>query len=349
METKEIAIFGARMVAMSIYHAIKELYPQCRVTAFLVTEREENQSSVDGIPVIALDDFERRDIKILIGAQEMYHDEITAALEEKGFRDYVRMDGETEAGLMEQYYTKTFGAVFLHTLKKGSKKADAAVYVSRFHRDRILKNQCKMEEWMHPIQSGAALADCAICDEQDNRGENISAKNANYSELTSMYWIGKHGSAEYLGLFHYRRILDLTEEDLYRLSENDVDVVMAYPAVYYPNILAHHSYYIKEGDWRAMKQALKELEPEYAAAMPEIFEEKFFYNHNILIAKKEVFRAYCRWLFPILERTEELSEPKGRDRGDRYIGYLGENLTTLYFMYHKKDLNIVYTGRRMLV
>ena len=68
-----------------------------------------------------------------------------------------------------------------------------------------------------------------------------------------------------------------------------------------------------------------------------------------MIARKEIFQNYCNWLFPILERTEELSEPKGNERADRYIGYLGENLTTLYFMYHKKDLNIVYTGRRMLL
>lgn len=349
MKVKEIAIYGARMVAMSVYHAIKELYPECRIIAFLVTDKENNQDFIDGISVMALKDFEKKDIKILIAAQDNYHSEIAAALEEKGLFDYVRIDGETEAKLMEQYYRKVEGAAFLHTLKRGQRKADLAVYISKFHRDRTLQNQYDMEEWMHPIQSGAALADCTVCELKDNSGENISSKNPNYSELTSMYWVGKHGSAEYLGLFHYRRILELSEEDLYRLSENDVDAVMAYPAIYYPSILSHHSYYLNEGDWNAMKQALQELAPEYAAAMPGIFKEKFFHNHNILIAKKEVFQAYCQWLFPILERTEELSEPKGRDRGDRYIGYLGENLTTLYFMYHKKDLNIVYTGRRMLV
>ena len=177
-------------------------------------------------------------------------------------------------------------------------------------------------------------------------GENISKRNGNYSELSSMYWIGKHGEAEYLGLFHYRRLLELSEEDLYRLSENKVDVVLAYPAVYYPNIMAHHQYYLNEGDWNAMKQALEELEPEYAAAMPEIFREKYFYNHNILIARKEIFKNYCNWLFPILERTEELSVPKGKDRADRYIGYLGENKTTHYLIYHQREQNIVYTGGR---
>ena len=58
----------------------------------------------------------------------------------------------------------------------------------------------------------------------------------------------------------------------------------------------------------------------------------------MLIAKKKVFQDYCNWLFPILARTEELSEPKGWERADRYIGYLGENLMTLYFMYYMEDL-----------
>ena len=84
MKVKEIAIYGARMVAMSVYHAIKELYPECRIIAFLVTDKENNQDFIDGIPVMALKDFEKKDIKILIAAQDNYHSEIAAALEEKG-------------------------------------------------------------------------------------------------------------------------------------------------------------------------------------------------------------------------------------------------------------------------
>lgn len=349
MKTEEIAIYGARMVAMSVYHAIKKLYLECKVISFLVSDKKGNQDFIDGIPVVALKDFERQDVKILIAAQDNYHEEIVAALEERGIRDYVRISAEIEAKLMEHYYKEVEGMHFLHDLKQGEKRADVAVYISKFHKDRPVQSSFKPAAWMYPIQSGAALTDCSICDLKDNIGENISEKNVNYSELSSMYWIGKHGDAEYLGLFHYRRLLKFSEEDLYRLSENKVDVVLAYPAVYYPNILIHHQYYLNEGDWNAMKRALWELEPKYAAAMPEIFKKKFFYNHNILIARKEIFQNYCNWLFPILERTEELSEPKGKHRADRYIGYLGENLTTLYFMYHKKELNIVYTGRQMLL
>ena len=56
----------------------------------------------------------------------------------------------------------------------------------------------------------------------------------------------------------------------------------------------------------------------------------------------------CEWLFPILERVEELSVPRGSERADRYIGYMGETLETLYFMANSNKLNIVHTEFKLL-
>ena len=140
----------------------------------------------------------------------------------------------------------------------------------------------------------------------------------------------------------------MTEDDVLRLADNDVDVVLPYPMPYEPNMEAHHERYLKKEDWEAVRSAVAELQPEYHRYFPQLFGQRFLFNYNMILAKKVVLSAYCQWLFPILERVEELSVPKGTDRSDRYIGYVGETLTTLYFMYNKKKLQIVHTGCRFL-
>ena len=99
----------------------------------------------------------------------------------------------------------------------------------------------------------------------------------------------------------------------------------------------------------ALLQALSELQPEYAEAFPEILGQQYLYNYNVILAKKRVLRDYCTWLFPVLMRVEELSVPKGSERSDRYLGYMGETLETLYFMKNAERLNVVHGECRILV
>ena len=98
-----------------------------------------------------------------------------------------------------------------------------------------------------------------------------------------------------------------------------------------------------------MIDVIKEIHPEYTNSFKEIFEKSYMYNYNMFIAKKEILKNFCQWLFPILDAIYEKSQPKGRERNDRYIGYIGENLLTLYFMHNKDKYKIYHTKRIMLV
>lgn len=66
-------------------------------------------------------------------------------------------------------------------------------------------------------------------------------------------------------------------------------------------------------------------------------------NCGYLLNQQTLLREYCDWLFPILERTEELSVPKEKDRSDRNIGYMGGTLEMLYFIKNVDKLNVVHT------
>ena len=95
-------------------------------------------------------------------------------------------------------------------------------------------------------------------------------------------------------------------------------------------------------------RALEELQPDYRMKFPQILSQPYLYNYNMILAKRNVLKEYCQWLFPILERTEQLCSPGGGKRADRYIGYMGESLCTLYFMVNRDRLMITHAGCRFL-
>lgn len=342
-----LLIFGAKSIALGACMSIQELYPDCQIRGFLVSCGIGNPSVLCGYPVMEAESYKHKDIPVLLGVPQNIQEHVRANLEQMGYQRIISLSWEAEADLMGRYYEKTGQFMSL-------KRKLAEGYAAGSHKDRPLKTSYNMPGWVQVIQAGRALSDKKLAEVTDDTGDNISLKNINYCELTALYWIWKnilcyHGGAEYYGFFQYRRLLDLTERDIWQLAQEQVDVVLPYPLVSEPCILEHHQRYVKESDWKAMMQALSEQQPDYYEKAEKIFHQQYMYNYNIIFAKKDVLKDYCQWLFPILERTEELSVPKGKDRADRYIGYLGENLLTLYFLYHKDHFKIQHTGRVMVV
>lgn len=360
--TMDFVIFGAKSLALGVYDAMRNLYPEYPVKSFLVSSKQGNPDRLAGLPVKEIEELsceaEAGNIHVLIGTPQDLHGEIIGQLKKYGFCNYTCIDSHREAFLMERYFMeiKRFPSIHNLCFLPNGSKASLQVYMAKFHKDRPLLKEYAFPSWVIPLQVGAALTPVDAVAFKDNIGDNISGKNGNYCELTALYWLWKNQlennqkaeTAEYYGLFHYRRVLDITDEDVLRIKGNDVDAVLPFPTLHEPDIREHHARYIGEGDWDAAVQALKELQPDYAEAFDAIMSQPYFYNYNLIIAKRSVLENYCSWLFPILGRTEELSNPKGWDRADRYIGYIAESLMTLYFLYHQKDLRIYHTGRRML-
>lgn len=355
----DLVIYGAQGMALGAYEAIHSLYPIREIRCFLVTERGANADYLSGVPVLelvpfacSLSDEEKKNIEVLIATPENVMEEIEKDLDGQGLHCHVRLTSKRWAQLMSYYYAYSKEYIPLSSLPVGYHRADLNLFIAKFYKDKPLTDQYDMSKWVTPIQVGAALCSERIADILDCDGDNISEKNGNYSELTALYWLWKNRllietvkeDEEYYGLAHYRRILELSEDDMLRLSDNDIDVVLPYPMPYEPDINEHHKRYLSDDDWGALLAALKELQPRYVNAVPQVFGQRYFYNYNIILARKNVLSEYCSWLFPILERVEKLSTPKGNERSDRYIGYMGEALETLYFMYNKDKLNIVHTG-----
>lgn len=351
-------MFGAKSVAIGTFRALRMLQPEIQISGFLVSSLKENPRKLEGLPVMELAEAsekfsaeEKRKICVYIATPEIWHKQIIESLLTFGFSNYRPIDSRTEAEWMEQYYAKMGRFPSLHSLPAGKETAKFSIYAARFYKDKKLEHPPVFPNYVSSILLGCdGNSDKTLEDEVDfcdNRGDQISTRNPDFCEMTAFYWIWKNRLPyikDYVGIYHYRRMLDFTEEDRKRLLENKVDVVLPFPMIHLPDIREHHGRYMREEEWQVMLMALKELYPEYAERYEEIFSGIYLYNYNLILAKKEVFADYCGWVFPLLFRTEELCVLKGIKKTGRYLAYMSESLLTFYFLYHK-ELNIYHTGR----
>ena len=381
---RSFCIYGAGIVAAGIYTAVKTLYRKTPLF-FLVSDaaeggKDENPAEIDGIPVKRLSQWRRelQDIQkdtdksrlavcpeyYFVTAPETHHPAIVESLHSIRVDDehICLLTGEQENELLEAYYGGLGNCVTVRRLLAQEKRAESfecpspvsvRVFQAKCHVDRPLRSLINPPSYVCPIQVGAELTDQKICALCDNTGNNISTRNRNYCELTATYHAWKNSREYYKGLCHYRRIFDIDDGQMRKLLErnDDWDVILPYPSVHYPDISVQHIRYVCDADWNAMLRALEETAPDYYEAYLRLIEsgEQYFFNYNMLIARAEVFDDYCNFLFSVLEKTETLTTPRGWERADRFAGYMGENLTTLYFLKNRDKWKMVYAGKRWLI
>ncbi|MBT9790650.1 DUF4422 domain-containing protein [Clostridium sp. MCC344] len=232
-------------------------------------------------------------------------------------------------------------------------------------------------EIMLPIEVGADLRSKHIEGYiQDNSGDNISAKNKMYCELTAQYWAWKNLDADYYGFFHYRRYLNfsenkypldswqnITEERLndtclkkYNLNDDCIrNLVETYDLVLSEekniakmpdrNASVYEQY--KNGrslnirDLDLVRDIIAAKHPDYLDTFDEVMKGRKTCLCNMYIMKKELFHEYMSWLFDILfefEKKADMSEYTVE--GYRTPGHLAERLLTVFCWYTERKKNL---------
>ena len=72
-----------------------------------------------------------------------------------------------------------------------------------------------------PVQMGHAIHPaCGYIG--DDTGENISERNANFCELTGLYWAAHNIDADYIGIVHYRRYFASRKKSIFDAKKRRV-------------------------------------------------------------------------------------------------------------------------------
>lgn len=224
----------------------------------------------------------------------------------------------------------------------GEGKGKIEVYVATTHMDQSRCEEVRDRGYI-PIQVGAALTDIRKGCLTDHTGIHISEKNWDYCECTGLYWIWKNTKGqEYVGLCHYRRQLMLDDSSLRFLQSHPMDVVMALPQFEDVTVKEFFLNCVSGQDWKLLKQMVMEFEEGYKACFERYENGHFYFPCNIGLWKRAWFDRYCEFAFSIAEKVEEFYVQKGIVRHDRYMGYLFENLASLFVMRHWDEMRVGY-------
>lgn len=193
----------------------------------------------------------------------------------------------------------------------------------------------------------------------DAEGNNIAEKNPNYCELTAQYWMWKNDTtSEVIGMCHYRRYFTthaLSVNPKNFLKEKDAeyflktyDAIVPYNQSYCVGAYKKYLSCGYEKDLKTTKEAIQALYPEYVPFYEKYFEKSASFRlGNMLIMKREVFDAYCEWLFNILQYVEKRTDLSGYSAQEaRIYGYLSERLLNVWLFANKvkcKSMRIVNT------
>jgi len=351
-DASTIFIYGAQVVAYGVYVAIREVLGK-EPEAFIVSSKDNNPTKIEDISVVEVNRNIQSNALVIVATPEVYHKSINDNLKQCNLDNVLFVDTHVEYLIMSRYFKKAGRFMLLEDTplldKDTNDYVGVKMYMAKHYKDPVLKGKYDIPSWIQPIQVGAALVEERIADLLDSTGNNISYKNYKYSELTAMYWAWKNSKEDYLGICHYRRMLLLSKDDIRKIKENNINVVLPLPFVCYPDTSGQYGRYISVEDQQKMLDSLKELSPDYYSKAQRLLREPYLYNYNMFLADANTFKDYCHWIFPILERAEELCEPEGHERRDRYIGYFGEVLTAVYFLYNKSNLKIVHAEKKWMV
>lgn len=211
------------------------------------------------------------------------------------------------------------------------------------------------------IQCGSALNPKIPNVVHDDKGDNISAKNREYCELTAHYYAWKNVAADYYGFCHYRRFFlfdekikkpyiavgkpESIEPSLFG-SVTEVEKLCAEYDIIIPraedmgiSVQKHYetSQFHYKSDLKLFVQILSERFPALTDDSEAYLSQSKQYFCNMFIMDKPHFFEYCEMLFTVLAEFDRQKKECGDLVSDRTDGFLGEIFTGIYINHAQKN------------
>lgn len=198
----------------------------------------------------------------------------------------------------------------------------------------------------------------------DDTGDNISYKNANYCELTALYWAWKNLDADYIGLVHYRRYFTnkevcnlerkkeqiITSDQWEQLVEQYQVIVADKRRYYIESNRSHYNHAHPREGLDLTEKIIKEHYPEYLNSFHVVMNRNWAHMFNMFVMCSDLYKEYCNWLFNILSELElQLDITKYSTYQSRVYGFIAERLLDVWLEHNGvlyKEQNVSFIEKQ---
>ena len=206
---------------------------------------------------------------------------------------------------------------------------------------------------------------------RDDTGENIATRNAQYSELTGLYWLWKNlPGTENVGITHYRRYFTVQPDSLKGKINEYINGLIHGPvrlasAQFMDNLLVNNDVIVTNNqeipqgmtveeeycqahyarDLQVVRNVIQGRFPEYVDDFEMVMTGTHYHHYNMMYTRRALFNAYCEWLFNILFEVERNIDISNYDSyQQRVFGFLSERLMDVWLRHNQvrvKELRVV--------
>ena len=185
----------------------------------------------------------------------------------------------------------------------------------------------------------------------DSEGENLKKYNNYLGELTGIYWVYKNELQKYknddwIGFCQYRRFfLDKIYEKNHNIDSNlfsklliktneqfrNVNAIMIKPTVHKQNIYDH---FVNNHGEKLINESFKILDNNNSTLFRKYLENNEYSICNMFITKPHVFKNYCEFIFPFIEKILNycIKENLCLNKNIRLPVFFIERFTSYWFM-----------------
>lgn len=100
---REIVLYGAGQFGQAFFQYLKRSHVSEKVAAFVVSDRKDNGSRIGGVPVITLQELQKKEEKLIfVTVREDIQGEIARYLEENGYKNYELVEDDFFCRIAEE-------------------------------------------------------------------------------------------------------------------------------------------------------------------------------------------------------------------------------------------------------